>query len=56
MVGGGLVTVDEMAGILKREYGISSFEELEAEIKKAPGIDIGLFTTPFKIAERQSVA
>ena len=44
------VTMDlqKMKEILKREYGIESYEELQKAMNEVDGIDIGIFTTELR--------
>lgn len=48
--------VNKMKEILKKEYGINSYEEFEEALKKSEGIDIGLFTTPIPDNEVKVIA
>ena len=40
--------VEKLKEVLKEDYGISNQEELEDAISKSKGLDIGIFTQPFK--------
>lgn len=46
------MNADEMKTILKNEYGISDLKELRKAIEESPGVDIGLFTIPYKEVEK----
>lgn len=41
-----MFTVKEMREFLAKEYGITTDEELDKELKKKGGIRIGIFTDP----------
>ena len=38
----------EMREILREDYGIQNDEEFEAAVSNSAGIDIGMFTEPYK--------
>ncbi len=38
------MSVEQMKEILKKEYGINSYEELNAAIENSTGLNIGIFT------------
>lgn len=41
----------DLRKILKEEYGIQNDEEFEMVVNTSTGVDIGLFTQPFKEGE-----
>ena len=41
----------DLRKILKEEYGIQNDEEFEMAINASTGVDVGLFTQPFKEGE-----
>lgn len=42
----------EMMERLAREYGVRNEEELDAAISAMEGVDLGIFTAPYKDATR----
>jgi hypothetical protein len=40
--------VERLKEVLKEDYGINNQKELEDAINKFKGLDIGIFTQPFK--------
>ena len=42
----------EMTEVLAKEYGIRNEEELDAAISVMEGVDLGIFTAPYKDAAR----
>ena len=47
------VSADDMRAILLQEYGIKTDEEFEIAAELSTGINIGIFTQPFKTGESE---
>lgn len=39
---------DRLRKILERDYGIKTDEELLKAVEEEPGVDLGIFVTPYK--------
>lgn len=44
----GKITVEGMQQILEKEYDIHNYAELEKAIEENPGIDVGIFVSPYE--------